>query len=160
MNGTQQEIRITSHGIRNIEPVFLRKHSHAMAVLSGPVFVHRTVGFCVPAPLWQVAINRVSAHPQTLHPILSPGPICLFTLHCPHFHESAAGLLRCRSTVRSIKQACPWPSLRKSRFCSLSRDAVGGEQLEQTRSWCLGLPLAEMIGRSKGLVEIDRLPDT
>ena len=41
----------------------------------------------------------------------------------------------------------------------LSRDAVVEEQLEQTRSSCLGLPLAEMMRRSKDLVEIDRLPD-
>src|SRR5215469_279500 len=36
----------------------------------------------------------------------------------------------------------------------------GGEKLEQSRSPCLCLPLAELIHRSKGLVEIDPLPDT
>jgi hypothetical protein len=39
-------------------------------------------------------------------------------------------------------------------------DAGGEEQLEQTRSWYLCLPLAELMRRSKDLVEIDRLPDT
>jgi len=41
----------------------------------------------------------------------------------------------------------------------LARDALGGDKLERRRSSCPGLPLAEMIGRSKDLVEIDRLPD-
>ena len=41
---------------------------------------------------------------------------------------------------------------------ALSRRGTG-KKLEKTRSSCLGLPLAEMIRRSKDLVEIDRLPD-
>gem|GEM_PF-504362 len=41
----------------------------------------------------------------------------------------------------------------------LARDAVWGDKLEQTRSWCLGLPLGEMISRSKDLMQIDRVPD-
>jgi hypothetical protein len=39
-------------------------------------------------------------------------------------------------------------------------DAVGRDKLEKTRSSCLCLPLGEMIRRSKGLLQIDRLPDT
>ena len=39
-------------------------------------------------------------------------------------------------------------------------DAGREDKLQQTRSSCLCLPLAEMIHTSKDLVEIDRLPDT
>ena len=37
---------------------------------------------------------------------------------------------------------------------------VGEEKLEQARSLCFGLLLAEVIGRSKGLGEINPPPDT
>jgi len=41
----------------------------------------------------------------------------------------------------------------------IPHDTGGEDKLERTRSSCLGLPLGEMIRRSKDLVQIDRLPD-